>query len=186
VIKVLADRKIAVDPTLVVIESVLLAEAGTLLPAYLPYQGTLPPAVERSLKSGPIPLPEGTTREDAVASFRHMLDYVAVLQEAGVPIVAGTDGAGPELVRELELYVEGGMSTAAALASATIVAARNVGAGGRTGSIAVGKEADLLLVDGDAEQDIGALRHVDKVVLDGALLDGTALRAEAGFNGMPK
>jgi imidazolonepropionase-like amidohydrolase len=115
-----------------------------------------------------------------------MLEYVSVLQDAGVPIVAGTDGAGPELVRELELYVAGGMSPAEALASATIVAARNVGVDGRTGSIAVGKEADLLLVDGDPERDIGALRRVDKVVLDGALLDGAALRAEAGFSGMPK
>ncbi len=186
VIKVLADKKIAVDPTLVIIERLLLSEAGTLHPAYRSYAGTLPPAVERSNRSGPVPLPEGTTREDAAASFRHMLEYVSVLQDAGVPIVAGTDGAGPELVRELELYVAGGMSPAEALASATIVAARNVGVDGRTGSIAVGKEADLLLVDGDPERDIGALRRVDKVVLDGALLDGAALRAEAGFSGMPK
>ena len=89
-------------------------------------------------------------------------------------------------MRELELYVIGGMTTAEALASATIVAARNVGADGRTGSIKVGKEADLLLVDGDPEKDIGDLRHVDKVVLDGVLMDGDALRAEAGFSGAPK
>ena len=55
-----------------------------------------------------------------------------------------------------------------------------------TGSIAVGKEADLLLVDGDPETNIGDLRHVDQVVLDGALLDGDALRKEAGFSGKPK
>ena len=64
--------------------------------------------------------------------------------------------------------------------------ARNVKADKRTGSIAVGKEADLLLVDGDPEKNIGDLRHVDQVVLDGALLDGDALRKEAGFSGKPK
>jgi imidazolonepropionase-like amidohydrolase len=186
VIKTLADKHIAVDPTLVVVEGVLISEAGKVSPAYTAYVGTLPPAVERNFKSGPIPLPEGTTRDDARASFKHMREYVATMRKAGVPIVAGTDGSGMELVRELELYVEGGMTPAEALATATIDAARNVKADMRTGSIAVGKEADLLLVDGDPEAKIGDLRHVDKVVLDGALLDGDALRKEAGFSGKPK
>jgi imidazolonepropionase-like amidohydrolase len=126
------------------------------------------------------------TREDAAASVKHMVEYVAVMRKAGVPIVAGTDGSGLELVRELELYVEGGMTPAEALATATIDAARNVKADQRTGSIAVGKEADLLLVSGDPEKSIGDLRHVDLVVLDGAALDGDALRKEAGFSGKPK
>ena len=186
VIKTLADRKIAVDPTLVVVESVLTSEAGKVSPAYPAYVGTLPPATERGFKSGHIPYPEGMTRADADASFKHMLEYVAVMRKAGVPIVAGTDGSGMELVRELELYVQGGMTPAEALATATIDAARNVKADKRTGSIEVGKEADLLLVDGDVEASVGNLRHVDKVVLDGALLDGDALRKEAGFSGKPK
>ena len=186
VIKTLAAKKIAVDPTLVVVEGVLISEAGKVSPAYTPFVGTLPPAVERGFKSGPIPLPEGTTREDAKASFKHMLEYVAVMRKAGVPIVAGTDGFGIELVRELELYVEGGMTPAEALATATIDAARNVKADKRTGSIAVGKEADLLLVDGDPEAKIGDLRHVDQVMSDGVLMDGDALRTEAGFSGKPK
>ncbi|HEX6741877.1 MAG TPA: amidohydrolase family protein [Sphingomicrobium sp.] len=186
VIRTLAEKHIAVDPTLVVVERVLTSEAGKVPPAYTAYVGTLPPAVERGFKAGPIPLPEGTTREEAKASVKHMLEYVAAMRKAGVPIVAGTDGQGMELVRELELYVAGGMTPAQALATATIDAARNVKADNRTGSIAVGKEADLLLVDGDPETNIGDLRHVDKVVLDGALLDGDALRKEAGFSGKPK
>jgi imidazolonepropionase-like amidohydrolase len=186
VIKTLAERKIAVDPTLVVVEGVLTSEAGKVSPAYTAFVGTLPPATERGFKSGPIPLPEGTSRADAEASVKHMQEYVAVMRKAGVPIVAGTDGSGLELVRELELYVEGGMTPAEALATATIDAARNVKADARTGSIAVGKEADLLLVDGDVEGDIGNLRHVDTVVMDGAVMDGDALRTAAGFSGMPK
>jgi imidazolonepropionase-like amidohydrolase len=169
-----------------VVEGVLTSEAGKVSPAYTAYVGTLPPAVERGFKAGPIPLPEGTTREEAKASVKHMLEYVAAMRKAGVPIVAGTDGQGMELVRELELYVEGGMTPAEALATATIDAARNVRADKRTGSIAVGKEADLLLVDGDPEANIGDLRHVDQVVLDGALLDGDALRKEAGYSGKPR
>ena len=186
VIRTLAGKHIVVDPTLVVVEGVLTSEAGKVAPAYTAFVGTLPPAVERGFKSGPIPLPEGTSRADAIASVKHMVEYVAVMRKAGVPIVAGTDGSGIELVRELELYVEGGMTPAEALATATIAAARNVHADKRTGSIAVGKEADLLLVEGDPEKAIGDLRHVVVVVLDGALLDGDALRQEAGFSGRPK
>ncbi|WP_245600300.1 amidohydrolase family protein [Sphingomonas jaspsi] len=185
-IATLAKRKIVVDPTLVVVESVLTNEAGKISPAYTSYVGTVPPAVERGFRAGGLPLPDGVTRDQVTKSFDHMVDYVGVLRKAGVPIVAGTDGQGMELLHELELYVKGGMTPAEALYTATLGPAKNVKADRRTGSIAVGKEADLLLVDGDVEADVGNLRHVDKVVLDGALLDGAALRKEAGYNGMPK
>ncbi|MEA3059492.1 MAG: hypothetical protein QOE50_904, partial [Sphingomonadales bacterium] len=186
VIKTMAAKKIVLDPTLVVVEGVLLANAGTVAPAFAPYVGTLPAATERGFKSGPIPYLPGMTRADAEASVHHMEEYVAKLRRAGVPIVAGTDGTGMELVRELELYVDGGMTTAEALATATIAPARNVKVANRTGSIKVGKEADLLLVDGDPEKNIGDLRHVDQVMSDGVLMDGDALRTEAGFSGKPK
>jgi len=115
----------------------------------------------------------------------HMGDYVAKLFHAGSPIVAGTDGYGYELVRELELYVKAGLTPAEALSTATIQAARNVQAERRTGTIDVGKEADLLLVDGDPEKNIGDLRHVDQVMTDGYLLDGDKLRSAVGFSGRP-
>ena len=69
-----------------------------------------------------------------------MMQLARRLHEAGVPIVAGTDGGGLELVRELELYVDAGFTPAQALQTATIAPARLVGAGAATGSIAVGKE----------------------------------------------
>jgi hypothetical protein len=186
VIDTMAKRHIVLDPTLVVVEGVLLAQAGTVAPAYAPYVGTLPAAVERGFKSGPIPYLPGMTRADAQASVNHMGEYVTKLRRSGVPIVAGTDGYGMELVRELELYVKGGLTPAEALATATIAPARNVKADQRTGSIKVGKEADLLLVDGDPEQNIGDLRHVDQVMSDGVLMDGDALRTAAGYSGRPK
>jgi imidazolonepropionase-like amidohydrolase len=186
VIKTMAENRIVLDPTLVVVEGVLLAKAGSVTPAYAAYVGTLPAATERGFKSGPIPYLPGMTRDDAEKSVHHMQEYVAKLRHAGVPIVAGTDGFGMELVRELELYVGGGMTPAEALATATIIPARNVKADKRTGSIKPGKEADLLLVDGDPEKNIGDLRHVDQVMSDGVLMNGDALREAAGFSGKPK
>ena len=72
------------------------------------------------------------------------------------------------------------MTPAEALQTATIVPARMVGADKRTGSIAVGKEADLVLVDGDVANDLGALRRVVTVVSDGYVMDGDALAQGGG------
>jgi len=184
-IETMARKHIVLDPTLVVVEQIVLADAGTPAPAYAAFVGTVPTAVERGFKAGHIPYLPGMTRADAQASLDHMGDYVAKLFHAGSPIVAGTDGYGYELVRELELYVKAGLTPAEALSTATIQAARNVQAERRTGTIDVGKEADLLLVDGDPEKNIGDLRHVDQVMTDGYLLDGDKLRSAVGFSGRP-
>ena len=103
----------------------------------------------------------------------------------GVPIVAGTDGSGLELVRELELYVRAGFTPAEALEAATIVPARLVGVDARTGSIAVGKAADLVLVEGDPSANIGDLRHTRIVMMDGKLMDADRLRAAVGVSRRP-
>ena len=115
-----------------------------------------------------------------------MLGLIGKLNDAGIPIVAGTDGYGLELVREIEIYEQAGMSKAEALNTATINPARLVGIADRTGSITVGKEADLLLVNGDVGADLGNLRHVHTVVSDGYVMDGDRLRAAAGFSGMAR
>ena len=107
------------------------------------------------------------------------------MHKAGVPIAAGTDGAGIEIIHELEIYVQAGFSTADALAAATIEPARLVGQESKTGSIKVGKAADLVLVEGDPSTKIGDLRHTRVVMLDGTLLDADALRGAAGFAGRP-
>jgi imidazolonepropionase-like amidohydrolase len=115
-----------------------------------------------------------------------MVALVGRLHKAGVPIVAGTDGWGIELIRELEIYQQAGFTPAEALQSATIVPARVVGADKRTGSIAVGKEADMVLVDGDVSTELGALRRVTTVISDGYVMDAAALRKAAGYSGAPK
>ena len=182
----MAKKRITVDPTLVVAESLFVPENGDLSPAYAPFVGTLPPAVERGFRQGGFSVPADLTRADYRASFAKMADLVAALHRAGVPIVAGTDGSGMELVRELELYVAAGFTPSEALASATINTAHLVGADGYSGSIKVGKDADLLLVDGDPSKNIGDLRHTRIVMMNGKLMDADALRAAGGFDGRPK
>jgi hypothetical protein len=176
-----------VDPTLVAFEDQFMkAKGGAPGPAYAPYYDIVPAAVARSFKSEGYPLVDGLTRADFQKSFQKLIALTGALHKAGIPIVAGTDGEGMELVRELEMYRQAGFTPAAAIQSATIVPARLVGADKRTGSIAVGKEADMILVDGDPSKDLGALRRVLTVVSDGVVMDGDALRAAAGYSGRPK
>ncbi|HEY0627723.1 MAG TPA: amidohydrolase family protein [Sphingomicrobium sp.] len=183
----LARRKTIVDPTLVIFEGFLTQDGGKPHPAYAPYMGIISPVVERSyFTTAGYPVVEGYSRDDYRKSFTKMLQLVGKLHAAGVPVVAGTDGYGIELIRELELYNQAGFTPAQALQSATILPARVVGADKRTGSIAVGKEADMVLVDGDVSNDLGALRRVVTVVSDGYVMDGNALRQAAGFSGRPK
>jgi len=184
-IATMAQKKIVSDPTLAVFETLLVPDNGDLSPAYAPFLGTLPPTVERGFRQGGLAVPEDFTRAGYRASFAKLLALVGAMHKAGVPIVAGTDGSGLELVRELELYVQAGFTNAEALASATIAPAKLVGADQHTGSIHVGKAADLVLVDGNPAVKIGDLRHTDVVMMDGKLMDANALRVEGGISKQP-
>jgi imidazolonepropionase-like amidohydrolase len=100
-------------------------------------------------------------------SFEQMLEVrkrrVAQMHAAGVRIVSGSDGgiaaAKPHglLPVSVAYLVDGGVSTAAGLASATALAAAACGLGDRKGRLRAGYDADLLVVDGDPVADITAL-----------------------------
>jgi imidazolonepropionase-like amidohydrolase len=189
-IKPLLDTMVAkhtyADPTLVVVESLFVPENGDLSPAYAPYVGTLPPTTERGFRTGGFAVPKDLTREDFRKSFAKLRDLVALMHKDGIPIVAGTDGSGMELVRELELYVDAGFTPEEALRAATIMPAQLVGADKTTGSIAVGKNADVVLVEGDPSRRIGDLRNTRVVMMDGKIMDADELRSASGFSGRPK
>ena len=185
-IQTMAAKHIYSDPTMVAFEGTYVPDPGELDESYTAFIGTLPPAVERGFKGGGFAVPKDLTRADYRKSWAKMVQLLGRMHKAGVPIVAGTDGSGIEIVHELEIYRQAGFTPAEALAAATIVPARLVGQDQHTGSVKVGKAADLVLVDGDPEANIGDLRHTKVVMLDGKLLDADALRTAAGFSGPPK
>jgi imidazolonepropionase-like amidohydrolase len=182
----LSKRHTIIDPTLVVWEPLMTSDGTSIPPEYAPFADIAPPAVARGWKISGYPLFGGLTRDDFRKSFDKMVGLVTKLHQAGVRIVAGTDGYGLELVRELELYERAGLTNPEALQTATIVPARMTSMDDRVGSIAKGKTADIILVDGDVSKDIRNLRHVDTVFLDGYRLDGEQLREASGLDGMPK
>jgi len=179
-------HKTECDPTLVVAEALFVPENGDLSPAYAAYAGTLPPATERGFRTGGFTVPKDLTRADYRRSFAKLSALVMLMHTAGIPIVAGTDGSGLELVRELELYVDAGFTPAEALATATINPATLVHAENTTGSIHIGKHADLVLVEGDPSRRIGDLRNTRTVMMGGQLMDADALREASGFSGRPR
>lgn len=107
---------------------------------------------------------------------RHMLPRVRETagraHALGVPVVAATDtGYGPESVlrlsHELIELVGVGLSELEAIRAATTRAADLLGVGERTGRLAPGFEADLLVLDRDPLADIGAYQDVLFVMTDG-------------------
>jgi imidazolonepropionase-like amidohydrolase len=94
--------------------------------------------------------------------------------DAGMKIAAGTDAGTPfnrhdDLVRELALMVKIGISPMQALVSATRNGAENAAILDRTGTLEVGKFADLLIVGGDPLSDISALADIALVAKEGVV-----------------
>lgn len=126
-----------------------------------------------------------TADERAVAARRWPVarKIVTTLHRAGVPLLAGTDAPMPKvypgfsLHEELELLVASGLSPAQALRAATLAPASFLGIADTSGSIAIGKRADLVVLDADPLLDIRNTRRIRAVLLDGRLLTRSALDA---------
>jgi imidazolonepropionase-like amidohydrolase len=178
-IALLRERKTVVDPTVQVFESLLLARPGSVSPNAASIADRLPATVRRELSAGGLPVPEGKDQRFR-DSFTAMLKMIKLLHDSKVPIVAGTDEFGLLLPRELELYVQAGIPAGEVLELATLGSARVMGKDKTTGSIAVGKEADLVLVDGDPLANIGDVRKVTQVVRSGVRYEVAPLFASVG------
>jgi imidazolonepropionase-like amidohydrolase len=176
----LKERGTVVDPTVNVFEAMFTDRPGRIPDAYAAVAERLPPQVRRSMLGGGLPVPEG---KDALyrESSQALLKMVKLLYDAGVPLVAGTDALpGFALHRELELYAQAGIPPAEVLRIATLDAARLMKRDAELGSVAPGKLADLILVDGDPARRISDIRRVSLVVKGGTVYDPAALYKAIG------
>jgi len=103
---------------------------------------------------------------------------------AGGLLIAGTDPTGGGGVvpgysnqRQLELLVEEGFTPLEAIRIGTLNGAIYLGRDARVGSIAAGKQADLVVVDGDPSKAIADVRKVETVFKHGVGFDPAKLRA---------
>ena len=166
-------------PTLVIGWSIV---AGDTVLADSASMSVVPSATRAAWRTFVSELSEGERRKERL-DFAQALEATRLLHRAGVPMLAGTDVGNPLLVpgyslhRELELLVQAGLPPLAALQAATINPARFLNATDSLGTVAPGKLADLVLLDADPLVDIGNTRRIRAVVVNGRLLDRTALDA---------
>ena len=165
-IKLLADRKVAVDPTLATFDFIR-QRPGQLSKAYAAVADHMPPDVQRGMRVAEFNIPDDATAARYETAYNKFVDFVGRMHRAGILILPGTDGlAGFTLQRELELYVQAGIPAPVVLQRATFNSAEVSRATDR-GEIAVGKRADMILVDGDPTTNIGDIRQVALVLKDG-------------------
>jgi imidazolonepropionase-like amidohydrolase len=178
----LAERKIALDPTLTVDElsSLALYEEQAKDPnnRFLPRDSFINEA-EAAPDVFRLP-PE--LKEAAAAGFRKRLQFIGMCGRAGVQIIAGTDGVGTGtllpgfgLQHELELLAQAGLTPIQVIQAATINAARALKKDDELGSIEAGKLADLVILSSSPLVDIRNTAKIDAVMIGGRLLDRKSL-----------
>jgi imidazolonepropionase-like amidohydrolase len=169
------------DPTLATFHNMFTSDAGQLDPVLAPFEKRLPATIVRGAKGGGLPAPDGK-RARYRESYAALLRMIKHAWDRKITIVAGTDDTpGLSLSHELELYVQAGIPAPDVLALATLGAARVMGKDRDIGSIAVGKRADLVLIDGDPTHDIATVRNTDAVVCRGVVYNPAELFAAVGM-----
>jgi imidazolonepropionase-like amidohydrolase len=177
-ITLLAKQRTVIDPTLPWVE--LLGRApATPLESFEPGFAHAPPALRANYRSV-------RNDTDAAAARNRVRDSQAMVKalfDAGVPIVAGTDGAlpGHSLLRSIEMFVDAGLTPMQAIESATRVPAESMGLGKDAGTIEIGKRADMIVLNADPLAQISNIRKLRWVVANGRVLEPAKLWTAAGF-----
>jgi imidazolonepropionase-like amidohydrolase len=178
-IEFLKAHKTVLDPTLATFE---IDEATTEKPvaSIEPGANFIAPELVQTLTDVEPPSEASRLQEQVDAKY---LVILGALHRAGIPIVAGTDQTipGHSIHREIELYVRAGFTPMEAIQAATVVPARAMGLDKDSGSVEVGKRADLIVIDGDPLTDIRNTRNVTAVIANGELFDPSVLWRSVGF-----
>jgi imidazolonepropionase-like amidohydrolase len=190
-VRTLAERQVKVDLTLVVNELVYWWDRVDSL-AVMQQKGWMHPAHAapwRQQLGGSLYDWTAVDYARARAVMPKVLEFARRLHAAGVPMFIGTDGTGggPFYARELVLHAAAGIPAWDILALATTLGAERLGLATRTGSLRVGREADIVFLDADPVADIGNTARVATVVVNGHAFTAAELMARArSFAGAPR
>jgi len=169
----LKQHHTVIDPTMAILEATYVDRPGTISAADAVMFDRLPLQAQRSarLAGEALPTPDAATDQLYRASYANMVRMVKKLYDNNIAVVAGTDmGMGYSLHREMEIYNRAGIPAPEVLRMATYTAAKLMKKDGELGSIAAGKLADLVLVNGDPSANINDIRKIDTVIKGGALM----------------
>ncbi len=183
----LAQRKVSVALTLVVYDAMERLKAGQYTPSAIEQAMNTKEELDaysaEQVRTHPIS--KGMDEWIAAMQLSHdeRMKNLQHLIDAGVNIVAGSDGegsaatwAGGALLEELNLMSKAGIPNAQVLLAATSRPARLITAQPDFGTIEPGKRADLLLVHGNPLEDIDLGPRIAAVMRSGELLDREPLR----------
>jgi imidazolonepropionase-like amidohydrolase len=115
-------------------------------------------------------LPHGPGRDEARRRIDEVCEVIRGAIRAGVPLLTGTDAMHGGLAYELTTLQGLGASPKCLLSAATGNAARALGLAGDIGTIREGSAADLVVVRGNALQDVGCLAEVLLVMRGGRVI----------------
>jgi imidazolonepropionase-like amidohydrolase len=176
-VKKLIDRRIALTSTLTVFETFT---PGRPLPPGLDV--LLPELREQFLKT--FERVKANTNSNYAKLFPKALMLERAFVKAGGLLIAGTDPTGSGGVipgfsnqRQIELLVEAGFTPAEAIQIGTLNGAKYLGRDTRIGSIAAGKQADLIVIAGNPAADIADIHKVEIVFKQGIGFDPAKLIA---------
>src|SRR5918993_843693 len=176
-VRKLIDRKVTLTSTLTVFETFT---PGRPLP---PGLDVLLPELKQQFEAG-----HKRTAQNQTSGFTTLFPKALALERAfarsGGTLIAGTDPTGGGGVvpgfsnqRQLELLVEAGFTPVEAIRIGTMNGASYLGRDQRIGSIAAGKQADLVVIDGDPSTTIADVRKVETVFKQGVGFDPAKLIA---------
>src|SRR3989441_2664752 len=177
----LRQHHTVLDPTISVFEALFCGDPGAITPGLEEIVPRFPPQVRRAMRSGALEVPpdKQAAYHDA---FPAMLRLLKAIHDAGVTIIPGTDALpGYTLHHELELYVRAGIAPAEVLRMATWTPALVMGVNKDRGVIAPGKQADMILVDGDPTKNIRDINNITTVIKSGKMYDPAAIEKALGI-----
>jgi len=112
-----------------------------------------------------------------------LMDNIRRLRQAGIGVAVGTDAGetatyhGYSALHEMELLVQAGMTPLEAIEAGTTVSARALGVEKERGAIEPGMTADLALIDGRPDENIGDIEKTGRVFFKGAEVDVKGIEA---------
>jgi imidazolonepropionase-like amidohydrolase len=181
VMKFLKDHQVVIDPTLGVFELAFRSVKDNITDIEPDFQ-SLPEPLKPLFTNTGSSTPQEIERGKMI--MKAFMEIVNALNKNGITLVAGTDMGFPgySVFRELELYVASGLTPMEAIRTATITPAIVMKQGALLGSVEEGKNADLILIDGNPLNNIRDIRKLSLVIKDGQPYQPEALHKMAGFN----
>lgn len=176
-VKKLVDKRVALTSTLTVFETFT---PGRPMP---PGLDVLTPQLKQQFEQTYARVAQNKDSIH-VKLFPKAMALELAFARAGGMLIAGTDPTGSGGVipgfsnqRQVELLVDAGFSPLEAISIGTLNGARYLGREARIGTIARGKQADLVVLTGDPSASIGDIRNVETVFKQGIGFDPAKLIA---------